>query len=68
MTDDAVRGLLLKMPAEWAMRWCPGGICACIGAANCSGGLAKLGVTEEQYRRANAGIIYSAHVNDPEKW
>ena len=31
---------MLSMPVEWRYRWCAGsGPCACLGAANCSGGL-----------------------------
>jgi hypothetical protein len=44
--------LLRAMPEEWRHRWCESGPCACIGAANCSGGLRKAGVTREQYDEA----------------
>lgn len=62
MDEDEIKRRLLQMPMKVARRWChPGELgCACLGCANRSGGLAKLGVTEEQWRSAFAAITASA--------
>lgn len=38
------------MPEQWRGRWCGGGFCACMGAANCSGGLLRNGFTIEDWK------------------
>lgn len=42
---------ILAVPEYWRHRWCnSGGPCACMGAANCSGGLSGQGYTHEQWQ------------------
>ncbi|MFA6199070.1 MAG: hypothetical protein WC679_01525 [Bacteroidales bacterium] len=41
---------MAEMPEEWRYRWCENGICGCIGAANCSGGLSEKGFTKEDHQ------------------
>lgn len=38
------------LPLDWKYRWCESDVCACLGAANCSGGLIKNGFTKEQWQ------------------
>lgn len=41
---------ILAMPEHWRYRWCSSGPCACMGGANCSGGLRAKGFTFEQWQ------------------
>lgn len=41
---------MAEMPDGWRTRWCGGGICACMGAANCSGGLRAKGFTQADWQ------------------
>lgn len=41
---------ILAVPESWRYRWCSSGPCACMGGANCSGGLRGLGFTFEQWQ------------------
>lgn len=41
---------MAEMPEGWRARWCGGGICACMGAANCSGGLRAKGFTQADWQ------------------
>ena len=52
--ESTLRTLLAKMPVEWRDHWCdPGEFgCACMGCANNSGGLEKLGYTAAEWRYA----------------
>jgi hypothetical protein len=43
--DEAI----MAMPEHWRYRWCGGGPCGCMGAANCSGGMSGKGFTHEQW-------------------
>lgn len=47
---EYVDGLMNSMPAAWRYRWCTGGICACMGGANCSGMLTANGVSEAEWQ------------------
>lgn len=38
------------VPEWYQKKWCSGGMCACMGCANGSGGLAALGVTEDEWK------------------
>lgn len=65
MTDERFRQItnhMRQLPLEFALRWCDSGACACMGAANCSGGLAKRGVSKaewcEWWKRSVDGIIH----------
>lgn len=52
MTDERFRQItsyMRHMPLEHALRWCDSGACACLGCANGSGGLAKRGVTYDEW-------------------
>ena len=56
MDDMRVMMRLEKMRFREATRWCnpevvPGFGCGCMGCANISGGLAREGVTKEQWQR-----------------
>ena len=39
--------MMMAMPLQWRGRWCSGGICACMGAANCSGNVGGSFTKEE---------------------
>lgn len=39
--------LMEAMPVSWRYRWCEGEMCACLGAANCSGQISKFYSKEE---------------------
>lgn len=43
---------ILAIPESWRYRWCNAGPspCACMGGANCSGGLRGKGFTQEQWQ------------------
>lgn len=42
---------VLSFVPQWHLRkWCAGGMCACMGCANGSGGLAALGITEDEWK------------------
>ena len=41
--------LMDEMPEEWRLRWCNSQACACMGGANCSGGLMKMGFTKAEW-------------------
>jgi hypothetical protein len=45
----SIDSLLQDMHESWRYRWCGGGWCACMGAANCSGGLSSHGFTKEDW-------------------
>lgn len=58
---------MAEMPDGWRTRWCGGGICACMGAANCSGGLRAKGFTQADWhdwkkRNGIAEPVRSANV------
>lgn len=61
MTDDEFDAKMRAMPLEWRYRWCGGDPreyqgfsgCACLGGANCSGGL---GWSAEMYDRWRAWV------------
>lgn len=38
------------VPESWRYRWCGGSFCACMGAANCSGGMSGKGYTHEEWQ------------------
>lgn len=38
-----------EMPDHLRYRWCGGGPCACMGAANCNGGLSGKGYTKAEW-------------------
>lgn len=46
---ETIDECMAAMPEAWRNRWCGGGICACMGAANCSGRLAAKGFTQEDW-------------------
>ena len=55
-----LKGLLDVMPAEWAARWCEGGgICACLGCANNSGGLRKEGFSKAEWEEVRVPPLKS---------
>jgi hypothetical protein len=45
----SIDSVLQDMHESWRYRWCAGGWCACMGAANCSGGLSGKGYTKEDW-------------------
>lgn len=51
MIPNEVHLIMMAMYPEWRYRWCNGGWCACMGAANCSGNAASQGVTKEQWEQ-----------------
>jgi hypothetical protein len=51
MIPNEVHSIMMGMYPEWRYRWCNGGWCACMGAANCSGNAASQGVTKEQWEQ-----------------
>ena len=53
VTDEReikLRTLLSEMPKKEANYWCDSDACACTGCANVSGGLAKAGFSQEEWR------------------
>ena len=54
MTDERyaqITSYMRPLRLEWALRWCDAKACACSGAANCSGGLSKRGVTKLEWQQ-----------------
>jgi hypothetical protein len=41
--------IMMNMPKSWRYRWCTCPICCCLGCANISGHLKKLGFTRENW-------------------
>ncbi|MBI6882387.1 hypothetical protein [Pseudomonas putida] len=41
---------ILDVPEPHRYRWCQSGPCACMGGANCSGGMSRKGFTHEQWQ------------------
>jgi len=54
MSPKEIDIAMKEMPKEWRYRWCEGKICACLGAANCSGGLSAKGFTKQQWEHWKA--------------
>lgn len=50
--------LMTPMPAAHRNRWCNSSACACMGAANCCGGLTEHGFTEKEW---SAWLERNAH-------
>jgi hypothetical protein len=53
MTDDRfhrIGSYMRHLPLDHALRWCESELCACAGAANCSGGLRKRGVSKDEWQ------------------
>jgi len=46
-----INDFMMAMPESWRLNWCNGGICGCVGAANCSGGLTGNGFTKEDWEK-----------------
>lgn len=46
---QAIETAMRKLPYSWRMRWCEARACACMGCANRSGRLQRLGFTKEQW-------------------
>jgi hypothetical protein len=42
--------VMQQMPEYWRTRWCGGGMCGCMGAANCSGQVAALGFSHDEWQ------------------
>lgn len=59
--DEAI----LAMPEQWRYRWCASGPCACMGGANCSGGLSRQGFTFEQWQE---WVSNNPNPNPPKKY
>ncbi|MBB4861465.1 hypothetical protein HNP46_000276 [Pseudomonas nitritireducens] len=62
MTPERFAALDTEMQAmheTWRSRWCGGGMCACMGCANRSGGLLGKGFTEAEWKEycAAKGIV-----------
>jgi hypothetical protein len=49
LRKQVVHELIMAVQPGIRYRWCAGGICACMGAANCSGQLMASGVTFEEW-------------------
>lgn len=49
LSFQAIEMAMWKMPYNWRMIWCESGACACLGCANRSGKLERLGFTKEQW-------------------
>lgn len=47
--EDEIDRLMCATPHGWRGRWCEGGPCACLGCANVSGALVKLGLTKDEW-------------------
>jgi len=52
--------LLRAMPASWQSRWCASPLCACMGAANCSGQLAGAGFSQAEWLAAQELLARAA--------
>lgn len=52
MSNSDLSQLMLAMEPAWRSRWCDGnGACSCMGAANCTGGLVKAGVSKTEWEQ-----------------
>lgn len=49
LSFKAIEAEMRKLPYGWRMRWCEAQACACMGCANRSGGLQRLGFIKEQW-------------------
>ena len=49
LSFQAIEMAMREMPYAWRMRWCESEACACMGCANRSGKLERLGFTKEQW-------------------
>lgn len=65
LSKEQIQDKLRNMHPDWRERWCPIADptcymyltgCGCIGCANGSGGLARLGVTNEEWQEAMVGL------------
>jgi hypothetical protein len=59
MDKEQVHQIMMEMYPEWRYRWCGSWACACMGAANCSGGAASKGVTFEQWEEWKKDYPYT---------
>lgn len=48
--EQLLHKMMQEMQPHWRNRWCGGGLCACMGAANCSGQLGAAGFTREEWQ------------------
>lgn len=51
LSKEEIKQKLREMPEEWRNNWCSSNMCACSGAANCSGGLGGK-CTKEEWKEA----------------
>jgi len=52
MKKEEIIKKLNEMPKDWREHWCENLECGCIGAANCSGGLTRYGVSKTEWEEA----------------
>ncbi len=58
-TKLTIHEVMEAMPEQWRHRWCGGSACACLGGANCSGGLMRHGFTKQDWEdwKAETGFV-----------
>ena len=52
MTDKKpIDEVMQAMPESWRTYWCEAEVCACMGGANCSGQLKRLGYSKQEWQQ-----------------